>query len=145
MAVVTGLSCGCLGQPLELAKKNADVIFRGKIIDLRPGLNPPLMYGLVRDTGKVVVFQVIRVWKGQVGPVFEMPGWEEAGACIGFRASVLKIGTELLVYAKLRPKSNDPPFSFFPDAYSTDICTRTALIERNRDVDELGEGYAPKK
>jgi hypothetical protein len=103
------------------------------------------MHGLVRESGKVIVFQIVRVWKGELGPTFEMPAWEEGGACTGFRASSLKVGTELLVYANRWPKSDDPPFSSFPDTFATSICMRTAPIERTKDVDELGQGYLPKK
>ena len=144
-AVFTVLACDCVAPPIEMAMKDADLIFRGKILDLRPGLNPPLLQGVVRDTRKVVVFQVIRVWKGEIGPTFEMPGWEETSACVGFWPSFLKVGTELLVYAKRWPRSANSPSSFFPDVFATSICSRTAPVGRTRDIEELGRGYPPRK
>jgi len=83
----------------------------------------------------MAVFSVDRVWKGNVPPMFEMPALEEGAACAGFWPNLLKVGKNLLVYAKRFPDGTD---------YLTDICTRTAEAGRSTDFAKLGSGRAPK-
>jgi len=110
------------------ASPDADVIFRGKIIALRPSANPADLDGLVHNTGKTAVFQVYRVWKGEVGEAFEMAAVEETTLCWGFWPKLLREGTDLLVYA-----------SFFPTdtgkerVVVANICSRTWYAANNRD------------
>ena len=52
----------------------------------------------------IAVFRVTRVWKGSVGPTFEMTAAEEDMPCMGPEPSYFKVGNELLVYAKGSPK-----------------------------------------
>ncbi|MGA3204862.1 MAG: hypothetical protein ABSF12_20405 [Bryobacteraceae bacterium] len=85
----------------------------------------------------IVVFRVSRVWKGDVGPIFEMPALEETSMCVGFWPTHLKVGNDLLVYAVRNPGEN---------AYYTNICTRTALAkDAKEDFDQLGRGGEPSK
>jgi len=141
------VACGCTAPPpIELAKKNADLIFQGKVVGLRPGLNPPQIGQLMIDTGKVLVIRVVRVWKGDLPSTFEMPAWETAGACMGFSREHLQIGTELLIYAKRWKRSDALAPFFMPDAYYTETpCSRTALVGQTKDLDSLGQGYPPKQ
>ncbi len=48
----------------------------------------------------MAVFQVTRVWKGDVGQKFEMPAVTETSTCNGFWEDYLKLGADLLIYAR---------------------------------------------
>src|SRR5882757_7107059 len=75
--------CSCREPTVPQALGRAEVVFRGTIIALRDA-GKDYDSGFVRYIGKTVVFRVDRVWKGEVGQTFEMPGYEETSACIGF-------------------------------------------------------------
>jgi len=127
--------CSCKEPTVQQAKSGAEVVFRGTIIAMRdadPNAKVPT-YG-AKDTKKIEVFRVERVWQGQVGQVFEMRALEETSMCIGFIPSHLRIGNDLLVYASR--VSNGPD-------YYTNTCTRTALAKNTKDFDELGPGKEP--
>lgn len=114
------LGCDCAHVSVKQAKKWADVVFRGSITDI---------------SGGKVVFRVERVWKGNIGRTFEMPELREEAACIGFWPSQLKVGNDLLVYAKWQP------FGSRDGAYFTNICTRTRLSSgAGEDFRKLGRG-----
>jgi hypothetical protein len=84
----------------------------------------------------IAVFRVTRVWKGSVGPTFEMTAAEEDMPCMGPEPSYFKVGNELLVYAKGSPKLG----------YGITPCSRTALVQEAKDdLKELGLGKAPKQ
>ena len=68
-------ACDCFEPRVQSKRDHADLIFRGTIVELRDSSTPA---GI-----KTVVFRVSRVWKGNVGQTFEMPGIEETSACIG--------------------------------------------------------------
>ena len=70
------------------------MVFRGTIAELRD---------LPGSKLQVAVFRVSRVWKGDVGPTFEMPAMKEGVACIGFWPDYLKVGNDLLLYASRFP------------------------------------------
>jgi hypothetical protein len=117
----------------------AEVVFRGTIIALRDTKTSSKIAGAVRDLKKVAVFRVTRVWKGDVGEAFEMPAVEETSMCIGFWPPFLKIGNDLVIYA--RRLQGQPE-------YYTDICTRTMPANdasKFKDFDKLGLGEEPKK
>jgi hypothetical protein len=129
--------CDCQIMSIAVAKAQAEVIFRGTIIELRESrkrLDYLAAFG--RDTGKIAVFRVTRVWTGEVGETFEMPAVAETAACWGFWPSFLKVGNDLLVYASRFPGGAE---------YSTNVCTRTAVAKDTKDFDELGPGAEPKK
>jgi hypothetical protein len=67
-----------------------------------------------------------------------MPALLETSACWGFSSSHLKIGNDLLVFAYRVPGETAGASIF-----ETTICSRTALAKGNRDLEELGLGYAP--
>jgi hypothetical protein len=130
-------ACSCIDITVDMAKSHAEVVFSGTITALRDsekgsGFAPEF----VRDSKKIVVFRVSRVWKGEVGQTFEMPALEETSACIGFWPSILTVGNDLLVYAS-RFSGRGP--------YFTTICNRTALSKDSKDFDQLGPGEEPKK
>ena len=104
---------------------------------MRPSTGPQ-GFGDTFDTGKIAVFHVSRVWKGGVGPTFEMPALLETAGCWGFSSTHLKIGNDLLVFA-FRVPGRTPSASIF----KTTICSRTALATENRDLEGLGRGYVP--
>src|SRR5580700_2520744 len=107
LCTTTASACDCSTPPVQQAKTLADVVFRGTIIALRPSTKP---LGVGSETERVAVFRVSRVWKGEVGPTFEMPAQEETGSCVGFWADLLKEGNELVLYATQWP--GDKPGTF---------------------------------
>jgi hypothetical protein len=68
-----------------------------------------------------------------------MPAYEEEAACWGFWPRFLKVGNELLVYATRWPGDSSGTF-----LYMTNICSRTAFVEGNKDLDYLGAGFEPQ-
>jgi hypothetical protein len=138
MVLVAGIAhaCDCIEPSVESKQEHADVIFRGIIIaipDAKGGIDFPA--GWVRDTKKMAVFRVSRVWKGDVGESFEMPAVEETSTCNGFWAPYLKVGSDLLVYARR-----------IGHAYYTGICGSHKLAKGSaKDFNELGPGAEPTK
>ncbi len=138
--------CTCTTKNPQDARENADVVFRGTIIALRESAEPsPIPVG-DQDPKKFVVFSVRRVWKGDIGPTFEMPALEQTTPCIGFSPS-LKVGNDLLVYAgRLRSYTVPVGHEFvtyrtvIPDhpIYFTSACMRTALAKDTKDFEESG-------
>jgi hypothetical protein len=138
LSAAVACACDCSAPPINEAKTLADVVFRGTIIALRPSNNPiDIAYG--HDTQKVAVFRVVHVWKGGLGPNFEMPAIEETSACWGFSPNLLTVGNDLVVYAKRMPGQADGELMFL-----TSICSRTWFAEGNKDLNELGSGYVPR-
>lgn len=140
LVVATAYACDCMEPSVQDKKEYADVIFRGTIIELRDGkAATDLESGWVRDTGKMAVFRISQVWKGDVGETFEMPAVEETSACVGFWRDYLKVGADLLVYAR-RIRSG----------YYTSICgshkpAKDASGKDAKDFKVLGPGAAPPK
>jgi hypothetical protein len=118
------LGCECRHISVQEAKKSADLVFRGTIIT-------------AIGEGKVW-FRVDRVWKGHIGPTFEMPDLREGAARLGFWPTLLKVGNDLLVYAQwLPPGSKEGEFF-------TSICTRTKLASAaGEDFSRLGPRKTP--
>jgi len=87
---------------------------------------------------RTVIFRVSRVWKGQVGPTFEMPAIEtEGGLCTAFWKGLLAVGNELVVYAS-RPYLSAGIKDLLP------IRSKTTLASRAKDISALGRGHKPK-
>jgi len=130
--------CSCQEGDPQYKKANADVVFRGTITALRDSEKPPSLseqIGMAKRY-KIAVFNVTRVWKGRVGQTFEMPAIEETSLCTGFWPPLLKVGSDLLVYANRGSDSE----------YYTSICGRhkpakEAIVERR----ELGPGEEPRQ
>jgi hypothetical protein len=133
--------CTCAAPSVEEARSRADVVFRGTIVALRPSAKP-IGYLGVTDTGKIAVFQVSRVWKGDVASTFEMPAHEEAAACWGFWPKLLSVGNDLVVYAYRMPGETERGETYI---FETTICSRTAQAGENEDLNALGTGYEPGK
>ena len=129
-----GLSFPCSCSPpitALFASANADVVFRGKITDLRELSTGS---GKQRYTRRIAVFRVSRVWKGVVGQTFEITAPEKL-LCMGSEPSYFKIGNDLLVYAKGASSE-----------YVIPPCSRTALAQNAKDdFDELGLGEEPRQ
>jgi len=65
-----GYACGCSSVTVEEAKASAELVFRGTITALRDSEHDlGYIAAMARDTKKVAVFHVSRVWKGEVGDV----------------------------------------------------------------------------
>jgi hypothetical protein len=134
VSAVAAYGCGCVRPSVKVAEARAKVVFRGVIVELRDSdTNLAIVPALYRDTNKIAVFRVSRVWKGEVGPAFEMPAFEETSACIGFWPDFLKVGADLLVYA-----------GRFFGTYVTSVCSRTAFARNAKDdFEQLGPGEEP--
>ena len=118
-------ACDCAGQSLSEARKYNDIVFRGTITELRD---------------RKIYFQVQRVWKGKLTRKFAMDDLRETTACLGFWPDHVKLGSDLVVFARWLPEG-DPNGGYF-----TDICTRTALAkDAAGDLKLLGRGFAPRK
>jgi hypothetical protein len=137
LAVSICAACDCSEQSVEAKRDFADIIFRGTIVQLRKtSKSSDISVGFGRDLKETVVFRVSRVWKGQVGQVFEMRAIEETSVCWGFWPDFLKVAEDLLVYAK----------SVQGSEYLTSICGnhKPAKISE-KDFKILGPGKEPAR
>ena len=82
----------------------------------------------------MAIFQVDRVWKGDVGPTLEIEALEGI-YCISFPPRLLERVNELLVYAHKVPSL---------PRYITGECSRADLASRSKDYSALGSGRTPK-
>jgi hypothetical protein len=125
--VAIATECVCPSS-VEEATKYADAIFRGTITDIRE---------------KIVYFQVVRAWKGNVSKVFTMPESRESESemnpCVGFLPDHLRVGNDLLVYAnRFRSTTSNP------GAYFINSCSRTNFAkDAGFDFLQLGPGNLP--
>jgi hypothetical protein len=115
-------ACTCVQWPSAKAATDAvDVVFRGSIT--------------ARSSGSAV-FRVEEVWKGPVHEQFGVEWKYEEGDCSGFRVDDLKVGAELLVFAK---RGDD-------GVYRTNICYPTKQVsEAGAELKELGPGKRRNK
>jgi hypothetical protein len=113
-------ACTCAERPsMKAAQYAVDVVFRGTIAG---------------RSAHDAVFQVERVWKGRIGERFRVEWKVEDGDCSGFRYEHLKVGADLLVFAK---RGSD-------GVYRTNICYPTkSVAEAAAEVAELGPGERP--
>jgi hypothetical protein len=126
-------ACDCSEPSVRDKREDADIIFRGTIVELRDSTKP-LPSSFFQDEKKTVVFRVSRVWKGQVGQSFEMPGITETSACIGFWPPFLNVGEDLLVFANRAGGE-----------YFTRICGyHKRAKDAERDFKTLGRGRKPQ-
>jgi hypothetical protein len=108
------------------AKHSSELVFQGTIEGLKGS-----------GVDRTVMFRVSRVWKGQVGPRFEMPAIEtDGGLCTAFWRGLLVVGNELVVYASRLPSSNTK--EYLP------LRGKTTLVSRATDIAQLGRGHRPK-
>jgi len=112
-----GTACSCTPAPpgqedvkFQEILRNSDLVFRGKIVAHRDG---------------VAVFRVYEYWKGNIKSNAEVE-WRrgDRGDCNGFWPDDLKVGNELLVFAR---KSRF-------GVYRTDICLPTGLASKAQNV-----------
>jgi hypothetical protein len=128
-------ACGCREPTVPFKRDHSEVIFRGTIIALRDAEKAAsIPAGWGRDTKKIVVFSVSRVWKGEVGQTFEMPAVEETSMCLGFWQPILTVGSDLLVYASHSGGSE----------YYTSICGFHKPALGAKDFKKLGPGKYPQ-
>jgi len=108
------------------ARHLSEVVFQGTIEGFRGS-----------DTDRTVMFRVSRVWKGRVGPTFEMPAIQtDGGLCTAFWRGLLAVGNELVVYASRR---------FMPGGKEyLPLRSKSTLVSRAKDISALGRGHKPK-
>ena len=113
--------CTCIALPTgESWRDHADVIFQGKIAS-----RSMLLWG-------DAIFRVTRVWKGNVGGQFRIE-WRQGdhGDCNGFWSDHLRVGAELIVFAK---RGQD-------GVYRTSICYPTKPVSAAAaEIVKLGAG-----
>jgi hypothetical protein len=132
MLALAGLSsllcaCDCIREPAEDALGFSEVAFRGRVEGFR-------------DSGngyRLVIFKVDRVWKGKIGPTFEMPAVESDELCWAWPPSMLKTGTEIVVFAN-HMQGGTHPQEFYP------MRCETSLPRDLPDLRKLGRGHKPK-
>jgi hypothetical protein len=116
--------CECTKLSVTQAQKNAEVVFRGNITEI---------------SGGKIIFRIDRIWKGDIARTFTMPEFTESAACMGFSEGLLKVGNDLLVYAKRLHRFQGD------EDYFTSICTRTGLSrDSGEDFRRLGKGKPPR-
>ena len=105
----------------------SEVVFQGTVESFKgSGIN------------RTVIFHVSRVWKGHVGPTFEMLALETGGSmCDAFWEGLLVVGNELVVYAS-RPYLAAGIKDLLP------IRSKTTLASRAKDISALGRAHKPK-
>jgi hypothetical protein len=117
-------ACTCVATSspkIENWRDRVDVVFQGTITSRSMWL-----WG-------DAIFRVSRVWKGSVGSQFRIEGRVEHSDCDGFWGDHLKVGTELIVFAK---RGSD-------GIYRTSVCYPTAPVSAVADVAKLGQGNPP--
>jgi hypothetical protein len=119
-------ACECVDIGTRKAKAGSEVTFRGTVRELR----------VSADGYPLVVFLVSRVWKGTVTERFEMR-FVESDSCLGFRAGIFQLGSDMLVYAYESHAVPDHP------AYMDVGCTTKGAIYAT-DIGKLGAGRKPK-
>jgi hypothetical protein len=115
-------ACQCAVPPAQEAADRSDIVFRGELVDHK---------------GDAAVFRVREQWKGNVESFIELE-WRlgDGGDCNGFSSRDLKVGNELLVFAK---RGRD-------GIYRTSICLPTKPVEiAQRELRDLGPGKSPQK
>ena len=114
----------CTGGERCRQAKRAEIIFRGSISEIRDS---------------EIIFRVDRVWKGNVPAVVAVPNIErrESPCWPGFYRDHVKVGVELLVYARRIPWLN-------VNGYVPEAGSRTALVrDAAEDLRKLGRGRPP--
>lgn len=113
----TGTACTCAFPMIRAEIESSDIVFRGEIVAHKNG---------------AALFRVHEQWKGNLGNSVRVE-WRrgDRGDCDGFWPNELKVGNELLVFAK---KGRD-------GIYRTSICLPTSFAsEARRVLDVLGPG-----
>jgi hypothetical protein len=109
------------------AKHFSEVVFQGTVEGFKGS-----------GADRMVIFRVSRVWKGQVGPNFEMLAIEtDGGLCTAFWRGILTVGNELVVYAS-RPFLTGGIKDLLP------IRSKTTLASQAKDISALGRWHKPK-
>jgi len=64
---VGAFGCDCRPSGVRESMERHEIVFRGTIVGFRQADKPSEMGSLVHDTGRIVIFHVDRVWKGDIG------------------------------------------------------------------------------
>jgi len=130
LLVGSAYGCECSEPSVQAKRHDSDIVFRGTVTAFRESTPSTDKGPPVRYTGRIAVFSVVRIWKGEVSRTFEMPEALETTACIGFWA-FLKTGEDLLVYA-----------TRIGSEYYTAICG-FYKAGKSKDLKKLGPGKEP--
>lgn len=119
--------CDDVAVPAKQARRYSDVVFQGTVEGFKGS-----------GVDRTVIFRVTRVWKGRVGPTFEMLAVETAGGlCPAFWKGLLAPGNELVVYAS-RPFLAEGVKDLLP------IRSKSTLASQAKDISALGHSHKPK-
>ena len=122
-------ACSCLPfgeesvtQQVERAKKDAQVVFSGKVLEI---IRKP------ESSSVIIKFRADKSWKGDVSKRISISTGADSALC-GFN---FEVGKSYLIYAQGTDAKD----------LQTTICTRTAaLANAKADLKALGKGIAPK-
>ena len=122
------------------ALKRADVVFRGKVRDIRTSGTPSSVDN-PGWSGWIVTFDVSQVWKGPVGQQFVLHNVRVApdDAFTEFER-----GADYLVIANQNPQSKSDRFNIKAPTYGAHGCGGTTSLLRDMSyLDSLGPGREP--
>jgi len=117
------IGCEVVALSVKDAVKRAQIVFRGTVTDI---------------SDSEITFRVDRVWKGPVPTKFSMPKiiGGETHCLPGFYKGQVKLGAELLVYARREP---------YVSGYIPTPGSRAVPVEyATEDLKKLGSGHQPK-
>ena len=123
-------ACSCAPpDPVKAAKKQADVVFVGKVKSVR-------FADQIGDSGqftdRIATFEIARLWKGPDTTELEIHTGNICCIC-GVK---FEVGDVFIIYASADSENR----------YSTSICSRTARISgRSNDEKKLGKPRVQKK
>jgi hypothetical protein len=63
-------ACGCIETDVHEDVKKADVVVRGKVVDINDAYTDAITE-MIQPAKRIVVIRVSRVWKGAIGETFE--------------------------------------------------------------------------
>ena len=117
--------CTVVAPPVKDAVKQAQVVFRGMVTEI---------------SDSEITFRVDRVWKGPVTATFSMPKviWSSSGCLPGFYQGIVKVGAELLVYARRVPEVDVSGYIPTPGSRTAPVANAADDLKR------LGRGHQPK-
>jgi hypothetical protein len=126
-------ACSCVvpGSPSEELEK-FDAVFAGRVISVHHSYDPEAR-SVTPEDRSTIEFEVSTVWKGEVHETTTITTPPTGGSC-GY---TFVEGETYVAYAF--------DSSHAGGGYTASICSRTApLAEAQADIDELGDGQAPR-
>jgi hypothetical protein len=131
-------ACGCIETDVHEDVKKADVVVRGKVVDINDAYTDAITE-MIQPAKRIVVIRVSRVWKGAIGETFEFAetAVSPLASCTPSWQSAFAVGNDVLVFAQRSPSNHE----FVPMA-----CSHTGRVnDSGKNIRELGRGKAPRK